>query len=316
MKGLTKLEGTPAKIDCGIIIITYNSAGNIERLLDSLPDATRNLSVRCVIIDNKSQDETLSIVRSRSDAELIEAGGNIGYAGAINVGRANIGPCLSLLILNPDIVFRPGAIADLYHALKEPGIGVTVPMLCNDAGTPHHSIRREPSLMRALGDAVVGAHWPRRPGRLSEIVRDNSAYKRLQDVDWATGAAILMSAKCNEAVGDWDAARFFLYSEETDFAARARRCGFRIRYVPTARAYHEGGGSGRSTALSALMAVNRIRYYEKYHGHYSSVLFRIIVALHHFMRSSCLEHRITLKVVLRRASWRQLPHGDDLGEGR
>ena len=42
-------------------------------------------------------------------------------------------------------------------------------------------------------------------------------------------------------------------------------CGYRVRYVPTARARHEDGGSGRSPALGALLAVNRVRYYEKYH---------------------------------------------------
>ena len=93
--------------DCGIVVVCYNSARHIEKLLDSLPAATCGLRTSCIVVDNNSSDETMSIVRSRDDAVAIEAGANLGYAGAINLGRALIGPCSSLLILNPDLVLEP-----------------------------------------------------------------------------------------------------------------------------------------------------------------------------------------------------------------
>jgi len=303
-------EAAPVKVDCGIIVVTYNSAGHIGKLLEGLPAATPGLRIRCLVVDNNSHDETVSILRSRDDVTVVEAGANLGYAGAINMGRSLIGPCSATLILNPDLLLESGAVVELYRALGQANVGVAVPMLLNLGGELYPSIRREPSLTRAFGDAVFGAHWASKPGWLSETVRDRCAYQAAHHVAWAGGAALLIAEDCDDAVGEWDEERFFLYSEETDFAVRARRQGYRICYVPTARAYHEDGGSGRSPALAALMAVNRVRYYEKYHGRLASALFRAVVALHYALRSARPEQRMVLRTVARRSLWSRLPHGD------
>lgn len=301
---------SPEKLDCEIIVISYNSARYIGDLLDSLPGATRGLRARCTVVDNNSQDGTQSLVRARGDVRLIEAGGNLGYSGAINMGRAAAGPCSSLLVTNPDVVFEPAAVTNLYRVLQAERSGVTVPLMYNFDGSLHFSLRREPNLLTALGDALFGEHWPARPGWLSDIVRDKRAYQRPHDVAWASGAVMLISERCAEAVGDWDSARFFLYAEETDFAARARRLGFRLSYVPEARVRHKSGGSGRSPALYTLMHVNRMRYFEKYNSRLAFTVFRSITVLHHLLRMGNPDMRATLRVVLRRSSWSELPHGD------
>jgi N-acetylglucosaminyl-diphospho-decaprenol L-rhamnosyltransferase len=315
MPEFAEVKASQELVDCGIVVVTYNSARHIDTLLDSIPAASRGLRTRCVVVDNDSQDETITIVRSRTDVKVVNAGGNLGYSAGINIGRSVIGPCSALLILNPDLVIEPGSITELYQSLTTPDIGVAVPMVRNDDGSLSLSLRREPTLFGALGDALFGRRFAKRPGSLSEVIRDEAAYQRPVDVAWATGAALLVSEACDAAVGDWDDVLFFLYAEETDFAARARRCGFRICYVPTARVYHDAGGSGQSAELLALMAVNRIRYYEKYHGRLEAALFRGIVAFYHLLRSMRAEDRITLKIVLHRASWDRLPHSSTRRNG-
>jgi N-acetylglucosaminyl-diphospho-decaprenol L-rhamnosyltransferase len=302
--------------ECCIVVVSYNSTRHISSLLDSLPGGTRQLRTRCIVVDNQSSDDTLAVLRSRDEVEIVEAGSNLGYAGAINLARTLVDPRASLLILNPDLVLEPGAVADLYEALDQPGVGVAVPMLLTPGGERYSSLRREPSLTRAVGDALLGARWPRRPAWLSETIRYGRAYTEQHDVAWAGGAAMLISAACNIAVGDWDDRRFFLYSEEADFAARARRCGFRIRYVPTARVRHEDGGSGRSPALLALMSVNRIRYYEKYHRRPATSFFRAVVILHSLLRCTDPDQRVALRVLVHRAKWRYLPGGEAQRSGQ
>jgi GT2 family glycosyltransferase len=290
-------------------VVSFNSARHIERLLDSVPAAAEGLRIHCIVVDNDSSDETMSILRSRSDITIIEAGQNLGYAGAINLGRKLVGCDCPLLILNPDLVLKAGAITHLYQALDDPAVGVVLPMLLDSDGSLYLSLRREPSPARAFGDALFGSRLPGRPGWLSDTVRSGRPYRVLHDVEWGSGAAMLISAACNDAVGDWDDMRFFLYSEETDFAARARLHGYRVRYVPGARIWHEGGGSGQSPELAALMAVNRVRYYEKYNRRPSTSLFRAAVALHYLIRFADPQHRAALKAVLRRSAWAGLLGG-------
>jgi N-acetylglucosaminyl-diphospho-decaprenol L-rhamnosyltransferase len=294
-------------IECGIVIVSYNSARHIERLLDSVAAAAGELRIYCVVVDNGSSDETMSILRSRSDITIVEAGQNLGYSGAINIGRKVIGCNYPLLILNPDAVLEAGAIARMCQVLDDPAVGIVLPTLLDNDGNLYLSLRREPSLARALGEALFGHRLPGRPGWLSETVRDRRTYRELHDAEWGTGAAMLISAACNDVVGDWDDMRFFLYSEETDFAARARRHGYRVRYTPEARIRHEGSGSGQSSALAALMAVNRLRYYEKYHRRPKTSLFRAVVTLHYLIRCANPQHRTSLKAVLRRSEWSALP---------
>lgn len=278
-------------------------------MLDSIPGASGGLRTRCLLVDNASEDDTVAIARARPTVTVIEAGANLGYSGAINVGREHAGQCAALLILNPDLVLEPSAIERLFKAIAEPGVGIAVPKILNPDGSLFLTMRREPSVTRAFGDALFGARLPGRPGWLGETVRDPQAYERAQDVGWATGAVMLVSTECDRAVGPWDAARFFLYSEETDYAARARSSGYRVRYVPTAEVLHEEGGSGRSPSLAALLAVNRIRCYEKHHRPPSTWALRVAVALQHLLRSRNPSERAALMAVLRRSDWARLPGG-------
>jgi len=178
-----------------------------------------------------------------------------------------------------------------------------VPTLLDFEGHLYPSLRREPSLTAAIGDALFGRHFKRRPAIFSEIVRDERKYGDRHAVDWAVGAALVISAACDRMVGAWDE-RFFLYSEETDYAARVRAVGFRVEYVPRARALHRGAGSGQSHALMALNAVNRVRYFEKHKKAVGAM--RAAVLLHELFRAASPGHRRALLVVSRRSTWEPL----------
>jgi GT2 family glycosyltransferase len=290
----------PGRVDCAVVIVTYNSARHIVGLLDSLSAAAAGLTLRAVVVDNGSTDATVRLVRGDPGVTCVEAGANLGYAAGINLGRAHAGEYGALLVLNADAVLAAGALREMITALDDPGVGIVAPMLLDSGGRVYPSLRRAPTLARAIGDGLLGGRIGRRPGWLSEIVRDMSRYDGRHAVEWATGAALLVSAACDQAVGRWDE-RFFLYCEETDYAARARDAGFRFEYLPTARVRHVGAGSGTSAALIALKAVSRVRYMEKC-GQQPRA-YRAAVALHELLRSSDPAHRTALRHVLRRSSW-------------
>ena len=289
--------------DCAVIVVTYNSERDIAGLLDSLPEAAGGLTLRVIIVDNDSADRTAEIVRSRSGVQYVSAGANLGYAGGINLGREHAGECAAVAVLNPDLALEPGCLRELFTALEDPAAGMVVPALIEPDGSVYPSLRREPSLTRALGDAVLGARLGGRPGWLTETVRAPEEYGSRHAVDWAGGAAQMVSAACDRAVGPWDE-RFFLYSEEVDYATRARAAGFRVDYVPAARARHRGSGSGQSPALCALASVSRVKYAEK-HGRHPRA-YRAVVILDALLRSTSRGHRLALRTVCRRHSWEPL----------
>ena len=104
------------------------------------------------------------------------------------------------------------------------------------------------------------------------MVQDLGRYSSPGPTDWATGAAVLVAARCHKAIGDWDES-FFLYSEETDYMLRARDAGLLTWYVPEAIAEHRGGESATSAQLWSLVVTNKVRLYRRRHGLLNSSLY-------------------------------------------
>ncbi|MGX1793232.1 glycosyltransferase [Microbacterium sp. NPDC055312] len=307
---MTLLDADDRAARIAAIIVTYNSAATLGSLLASLDAST--VGVRAIVVDNGSADDTLEVAAAQPRALTIATRANLGYSGGINVGRAYVRAGEHVAILNPDLTVEPDMLERLLSVLDaDPEVGIAVPQLRDlDDGGRFDSLRREPGVLRALGDSVFGNRWRARPSWLAETLRTDAGYAHPRDVAWAGGAALLISAACDRAVGAWDADTYFLYSEETDYARRARDVGFRVRYTPEARAHHEGSGSGQPAALVALISVNRIRYFQRLHGRVHTSLFHAAVALQHALRVRDPRHRYSLPIVLDRSRWRELPAGD------
>lgn len=241
--------------DIDVVIVTYNSAHVVGGLLDSLPGALGGLTADVVVVDNGSADHTAEFLESRADCRVVRSA-NVGYAGGINRGVREVSGADAILILNPDVRLHEGAIPPLVEALREPNTGIVAPQVRSPDGALELSLRRRPTVLRALGLTRTGVSV------LSEYVRDGDDYARPHVVDWALGAVLLMSRACFEALGGWDES-YFLYSEETDLSLRARDIGLLTRYEPRSVVVHIGGQSGRNEKTHAMMSINRVRLYRR-----------------------------------------------------
>jgi len=217
------------------------------------------------VADNGSSDGSVPLVRDRAPAAtVVLMGRNAGYAAGINAAVRAAPPHAEVLVLNPDVRLMPGCVAELRTAMQ-PGVGIAVPRLLDGAAQPVNSLRREPTVLRAWADALIGARRAGRYRSLGETVTDRKVYERPATADWATGAVLLIGAECWDRCAPWDES-FFLYSEETDFALRARDAGFVTRYAPSAQAMHLGGGSATSPRLWPLLTLNRVRLFSRRNG--------------------------------------------------
>jgi GT2 family glycosyltransferase len=282
------------QVDVTVVVVTWNSRRHIAGLVESLPAGMQGLDWRLVVVDNDSSDDTVALAREAwPEATVHEMGRNAGYAASFNAAVRATAPARAYLILNPDVSLSPGCGAELFHALQEPGVGMTVPRLTDEQGGLQLSQRRDPSVARAFGEALLGGSRAGRMDRLGEVVVDHAAYRSVREVDWATGAVMLMSRECLERVGEWEES-YFLYSEETDFSIRTRAEGFAIRYCPDAEAVHIGGDSHISPALYSLLSLNRVRLFRRFNGPVRALGFEVGVLLGELLRARNPVHRAAL----------------------
>jgi GT2 family glycosyltransferase len=254
-----------------VVVVTYRSEAVLAGCLEALEPELEGTDHRLVVVDNASGDGSVGIAE-RAGAEVIGTGGNLGYAAAINRGCERAEG--DVLIMNPDVRVDPGAVLALRNALAEPGVGIAVPHMRDGGGTLITSLRRRPTVLRALGEGLLGGRRAGRFERLGEIVPAGPAYAAPGTHDWAVGACWMISAECRRQVGPWDE-RFFLYSEETDFALRAGGAGLGLWFVPRATVVHLEGESRTSPALYARLTINRVTLHRKHRGRASALLMRL-----------------------------------------
>ncbi len=253
-----------------VVIVTYNSADVLQGCLDSLPSGAAGVELAAVVVaDNASKDDSTALAAARADlpVTVVQVGRNAGYAAAINAGIAalDLDRLDGVYVLNPDCRLRPGAIAPLLDCLEEPGRGIVVPYMVNPDGTLQPSLRRMPTVGRAVAEAVVGGALAGRMGTAGELVTDPRDYARPGAFAWATGAALMLAPRMIREVGAWDES-FLLYSEETDYCLRAADLGWATWYEPASVIEHIGGASGIDPVLASLLVVNKVRLFRRRHG--------------------------------------------------
>jgi exopolysaccharide biosynthesis WecB/TagA/CpsF family protein len=301
-----RFTGPDGPADAAVVVVTYNNAGGIDGMLQGLRAETADLTLRVLLADNSSRDGTLELVREgHPDVIAFATGGNLGYAAGINAALQRAGDAEAIVILNPDLTVARGCLKAMLQRLRNSNAGAVVPRILAADGATSPTLHREPGISRALGDALAGRRASGRPGWLASTDFHPESYAHAHTVDWASGAALMVSRRLADFVA-WDES-FFLYSEETDFFRRLRICGGTVWYEPSAIVTHEGGGSGASPGLNALMAVNRIRYIRKYHSPAYAMAFQGAVALAELLRCWKPERRGVLGTVLDEGSWSALP---------
>lgn len=266
MAGVSTEDGPATTEDVvAVVVVTYNSERLLPDLVAALGPGLAGVSWHLTVADNASADGTVAALRRLApEAIIVEMGRNAGYAAGINAAVAKAAPHTAVLVLNPDVRLTQGCVRTLLETLRTPGTGIAVPRIMNGEGVLTPTMRREPSILRTLGDALLGATWAGRFAALGEVVTDLRLYQRQAVTDWAEGSIMLVSGECWQRCGPWDES-FFLYSEETDFALRARDAGLVTRFSPAATAVHLGGDSKVSPPLWALLTVNRVRLYRRRH---------------------------------------------------
>jgi len=240
-------------IDLSIVIVSYNARVDLEHCLESLAAAPAAASHETIVVDNASSDGSADAARD-AGVHLIEAGGNIGFARANNLGiRASTG--INLLLLNSDTIVPAGALDALLAELaQDNSVAVVGPRLVDATGQPELS----------FGPMIGPINEIRQQWRAARNVTALTASRSYPD--WVSGACLLVRRADAEAVGLLDE-RFFMYTEDVDFCASIRGLGRRILFTPDVEVVHLRGRSRASAPAATERAYRRsqIAFYEKHH---------------------------------------------------
>jgi GT2 family glycosyltransferase len=245
-----------------IIIVTYNIRADLERCLHSLVSHKPHVDHEIVVVDNESTDDTVETLRARwTGIRLIEAGSNVGFSRANNIGiRQSFGELV--LLLNGDTLVSEGAIDTLIAVLeRRSDVAVVGPRLVDAAGRAELS----------FGPMISPLNELRQKLRARGNVERLTAAER--EVDWVSGACLLMRRSDAEAVGLLDE-RFFMYTEDVDFCAAVRARGRKVLFTPAAEVVHVRGRSRQTAPRAAEAAYRRsqLSFYEKHHPRWAPVL--------------------------------------------
>jgi N-acetylglucosaminyl-diphospho-decaprenol L-rhamnosyltransferase len=238
------------------VVVNYNSRRHLEVCLTSL---RADGVARLVVVDNGSSDGSEAVAGAGSAGLVwVPAGCNLGYGRAANLGAAQPAAASAryLLVCNPDLDVRPGAVAALVAALdRDPSLGVVGPRLCNPDGTLYPSARTFPDLLDAMGHGLLGMVAPR--NRFTRRYRlldwDHSGPAK---VDWVSGACFLVRREAWDGVGGFDPA-YFMYMEDVDLCWRIGRAGWGVGYQPEAEVVHTQGVSADLHPYRMLAAHHR-----------------------------------------------------------
>lgn len=248
---------TDESIRLSIIIVSWNVQGDLRNCLQSLLEGNAEVAAEVIVVDNASVDGTVAMLRSDfPTVHLVANADNRGFAAGNNQGLP-LARGQWLLLLNPDTLVPAGGLeALLAFAAQHPEAGVIGPRLLNADGSLQHSCRRFPTIWAALfrhtflGRLFPRAHW------MQEYLMAEWCHDTPREVDWVSGACLLISRQAYTRVGQLDEG-FYWGSEDVDYCYRVHQAGYQVLYTPEPAVTHLIGRSTDQVIVPTIIRTHR-----------------------------------------------------------
>ncbi len=208
-----------------VILLNWNGRDYLEACLTQLL-AQDYPHLQITLVDNGSTDDSVSFVRTRFPGVTIqENDANLGFAAGNNPALQATTADMAVL-LNPDVMVAPDWLGRLV-ACFEQDAAITIAgckLWYPDGQTLQHA-----------GGYITAPQAM--PGHFGIGEPDTGQWDEPRDCDYVIGAALALRTAALPELGLLDEG-YFLYYEDVDLCARARRAGGRVVYEPSATAIH------------------------------------------------------------------------------
>lgn len=234
--------------------MNYRTANLVVDCLNSLAlERERGADFTVVVVDNASADGSVEVISKSIEvnklSNFISLVG-LNYNGGFSAGNnAAIRDALAqnespeyIMLLNPDTVVLEGALLELTRFMDaNPNVGIAGSSLETLDGTLDCAAHRFHSpVSELLRGAQLGLL-----SRFFEKYTVSPAFVKIpHECDWVSGASFVIRREVFDSIGLFDE-NYFLYFEEVDFCWRAKKKGWTVWSVPSARIIHlEGQATG------------------------------------------------------------------------
>lgn len=216
------------KIYVTIIIPVYSQCDHTYRCLESILENT-SVPYEIIVVDNASDSNTVRMLDTVQGVQVIHNEKNEGFSAACNQG-AEASNGQTLLFLNNDTQVTKGWLEAMLTALEGDDVGIVGAKLIYPNGR-----------LQEAGNIVwqEGTGWNYGRGDDPDLPQ----YSYLREVDYCSGACIMIRKDFWVELGGFDHRYSPAYYEDTDLCFAARRRGYKIIYQPEARIVHYEGAS-------------------------------------------------------------------------
>lgn len=225
------------------------------RCLISLKSANSKVPFEVIVIDDHSTDWRIPELLGKLEGlKFIRNQKNLGFIQSCNLAAQKaIGRYL--LILNNDVEVLDNWLDELVSTFEfDVNVGCVGAKLIYPDG----------KLQEAGGiiwEDASGWNY----GRGDDP--DNPKYNYIREVDYCSGACLLIKKEIWEKLGGFDELFVPAYYEDTDLCFRVREIGYKVVYQPFARVIHyEGVSSGTdiNSGVKSYQKVNQLKFREKW----------------------------------------------------
>ncbi|MDF1699342.1 MAG: bifunctional riboflavin kinase/FAD synthetase [Saprospiraceae bacterium] len=220
-----------------IAILNYNGEELLESYLPQVLYSSKN-PLNIAVIDNASNDESVSYIQEwHPEIQVIELQKNYGFAEGYNRGLEYVEATYTV-ILNSDVSVRTNWLDPIIARMDaDPHLAVVQPKILSlEEKSKFEYAGASGGYMDAIG-------YPYCRGRIfDQVEADKGQYDTIENIDWASGAAMVVRTDVFKQLGGFDK-DYFAHMEEIDFCTRVRAAGYKIEVLPTSVVYHLGGGT-------------------------------------------------------------------------
>lgn len=256
-------------MDLSIVVVSTNQRGLLEKYLLSLFMIPTSATFEVALIDNACTDDTSDWIRKNlPQIQIIRNDSKKSYSENMNLGMRTLKKGRYFVVFNPDIKCLPGLWDETIKFMdKNPDVGLMGPQLLNPDLTVQYSCRMFSTpftlLIRGLHlDSLLSEFGP-----IHKYLMLDYDHKDVKDVDWVTGALMVVRREAIAQIGGMDERYKITYSDDQDWCCEMWRGGWRVCYVPQIQAIHDHQRTGMRkpwSKMARVQLINAIRMFQKF----------------------------------------------------